>query len=45
MLEAGKNNAAGKDIDHKLDGIYVDGSDLEMQSSITTSLTENNLLY
>lgn len=29
--------------DHALDGVYSDGSDFEMASTMTTSITENNL--
>ena len=32
-----------EDVGHELDGVYVDGSDLEMQSTISTSIKENNL--
>ena len=45
MLAAGKENTdnAGKEVDHELDGVYSNGSDLEMASSVATSITENNL--
>lgn len=45
MLAAGKENtdSANDAVDHELDGVYSDGSSLEMASSVTTSITENNL--
>lgn len=45
MLAAGKESTdnSGEEADHELDGIYSDGSDLEMASTMTASITENNL--
>lgn len=45
MLAAGKEStdSASDEADHKLDGVYSDTSSLEMASSMSTSITENNL--
>lgn len=45
MLAAGKENTDNKnsEVEHDLDAVYSDGSDLEMASNVTTSITENNL--
>lgn len=45
MMAAGKENtdSANDDPTHELDGVYSDGSSIEMASSVTTSITENNL--
>lgn len=43
MLETGRENATTENIDHKLDAIYSNGKDLEMVSSVATSITTNNL--
>ena len=45
MLAAGRDNtdSAGEGADHEKDAVYSDGSSIEMASSITTSITENNL--
>lgn len=43
MLEAGKSSNTKEEPDHKLDAVYSNPKDIEMQSSITTSITENNL--
>lgn len=44
MLETGGPQGGGQEeIEHELDGIYSNGRDLEMASSMTTSITENNL--
>lgn len=45
MLAAGRENtdSTGDSPTHKLDGVYSDGSSIEMASTVTTSITENNL--
>lgn len=45
MLAAGRDNtdSAGEGADHEKDAVYSDGSSIEMASSITTNITENNL--
>lgn len=43
ILATGRENVEGKKNDHELDGIYVNSMDLELQSTMITSLTENNL--
>ena len=45
MLAAGKEHtdSANDDPTHELDGVYSDGSSIEMASAMTTSITENNL--
>lgn len=45
MMAAGKENtdSANDDPTHELDGVYSDGSSIEMASAMTTSITENNL--
>lgn len=46
IIEAGKENtqdAANGDVDHDLDAVYSNGTDLEMASSMTMSVSENNL--
>lgn len=45
MLAAGKEStdSASDEADHKLDGVYSDSTSLEMASSMSTSITENNL--
>ncbi len=34
---------AEEELDHELDGVYINGDDLERQSQMTTSIKENNL--
>ena len=43
MYEGGSQGETAGEISHKLDGVYSNGSSLEMASSMTTSITENNL--
>lgn len=45
MLAAGKDNtdSANEEVGHEKDAVYSDGSSIEMASSITNSITENNL--
>lgn len=45
MLASGKENtdSANKDADHELDGVYSNPSDIEMASSMSMSIQENNL--
>ena len=43
MSEGGPQGESDGETNHKLDGIYSNGSSLEMASSVTTSITENNL--
>ncbi len=46
LMLSGQNKTKEKmlgDADHKLDGVYSDGSNLEMASTFKTSLKENNL--
>ncbi len=46
LMLSGQNKKKEKfleDADHKLDGVYSDGSNLEMASTFKTSLKENNL--
>lgn len=45
MLAAGKENtdSTNDDPTHELDAVYSDGSNIEMASTMTTSITENNL--
>lgn len=45
MLASGKENTdkSFQEADHELDGIYSDPSDIEMASSMTMSITTNNL--
>lgn len=46
LMEMGSSAHGGQDgeqQEHGLDAVYSDGRDLEMASSITTSITENNL--
>jgi putative ABC transport system permease protein len=43
ILEAGQNSMDPGESDHDLNAVYSNGKDLERISSITTSITENNL--
>ena len=46
LMDMGSSAHGGQDgeqQEHGLDAVYSDGRDLEMASSITTSITENNL--
>ncbi len=43
ILEAGQSSMDSGESDHNLDAVYANGKDLERISSITTSITENNL--
>lgn len=46
LMLAGQNKTKEKNFgeaDHKLDGVYTDGSNLEMASNFKTSIKENNL--
>lgn len=38
-----KEREEANDVSHEMDGVYVDGSDLERVASMTTSIKENNL--
>ena len=42
LIEAGKENAS-ENVDHAFDGVYLSGKELELASSMTTSVNENNL--
>ncbi len=42
LMEVGMETGS-KDRDHALDGVYSNGMELEMASSLTSSITENNL--
>ena len=37
------NNQKNGDVDHKLDAVYSNDTELEMASTMTNSITENNL--
>lgn len=43
MDSAPKGGSNNEEPDHKMDGVYADGSDFERQSAMTMSITENNL--
>ena len=45
ILESGKENtdSASEEADHELNAVYSDSSSIEMASSVSTSITENNL--
>ncbi len=43
LLEAGRESTSDAEVDHALDGVYLSGRELELASSMTTSITENNL--
>ncbi len=36
-------NQLDQEVDHELDGVYSNGTELELVSSVTTSFTENNI--
>jgi len=42
ILAAGRESR-NSEVDHSLDGVYANNTDLEMASSLTTSVSENNL--
>lgn len=42
MMQAGHEKAL-EEVDHELDGVYVNGTDIEMFSNMTNSIKENNL--
>ncbi len=42
MLEAGRESSTA-DVTHEMDGIYSNATDIEMASSVSMSITENNL--
>ncbi len=43
MMLAGQQSMEKKDVEHGLDGVYINGSILEMQSQMTTNIVQNNL--
>lgn len=45
IIESGRENSGNKDqdVNHELDAIYSNNTELEMTSSMTTSISENNL--
>ncbi len=43
MMESGQNFSNSQEADHDLDAVYSNGTSLEMASSVTSSITENNL--
>lgn len=43
IMQKGQSSMKDSDITHELDGVYFNGTDIEMASSITTSFTKNNL--
>ena len=43
MLEAGRKASHPEETEHSMDAVYSNGRDIEAVSSITTSITENNL--
>ncbi len=43
MGSGGNMHADREEVDHELDGVYSDGTNIEMASAMTTSITENNL--
>ena len=43
IMQKGQSSMKDSDITHELDGVYSNGTDIEMASSITTSFTKNNL--
>ncbi len=43
LMEAGRESTVSHEVQHGLDAVYSDGTTLEMASSMTTSITENNL--
>lgn len=43
FIEIGQKHASSEEVDHKRDGVYLNGMEFEMASAMTTSITENNL--
>lgn len=43
IMQKGQSSMKASDVTHELDGVYSNGTDIEMASSITTSFTKNNL--
>ena len=43
IMQKGQSSMKDSDVTHELDGVYSNGTDIEMASSITTSFTKNNL--
>lgn len=43
IMESGGSMSTTEKADHKLNAVYSNGKELEMASTVTTSLTENNL--
>lgn len=43
VIESGQNISSSEEADHDLDAVYSNGTQLEMASSVTSSITENNL--
>ncbi len=43
IMQKGQSSVKDSDVTHELDGVYSNGTDIEMASSITTSFTKNNL--
>ena len=43
IISAGREASQGGEAGHDLDGVYANNTDMELISSMTTSITENNL--
>ena len=43
IMQKGQSSMNDSGVTHELDGVYSNGTDIEMASSITTSFTKNNL--
>ena len=43
LMQAGRENGGEMSVDHGLDGVYLSGRELELASTMTTSITKNNL--
>lgn len=43
IMQKGQSSMDDTQVNHELDGVYSNGRDIEMASSITTSFTKNNL--
>ena len=43
LIQAGQQSGTEIEVDHQFDGVYLSGRELELASSMTTSITENNL--
>ena len=43
IMQKGQSSMKDSDVTHELDGVYSNGTDIEMASSIITSFTKNNL--